>query len=360
MTHARRARLLMFNLATDVDDTILGFTHDWIRSLARRIDQIDVVTMRAGRVDLPDNVRVFSVGTERGLSEPRRAVEFYRILARLQWLRGYDACFAHMMPLFAVMASPVLRARRIPLTLWYTHPATSPLLRAAIAAAQTVITASPESVKVASRKILVTGHGIDTTLFSPSDSAVAGSGPFRIVSVGRIAPIKGLERIVDAAVELRPKLRSDLCVTLVGDVLPGDEGYARDLTQRIDAAGLSDTFRMAGAMAREQLPRVLRESSVAVNFVPQGGYDKAVLEAMSCGIPVVTTNTSFRPLLQEANAGDLLVTGGPVELATALLRVAELDPEARTALGDRLRNSVVEHHSLERLADQLTEEILFR
>ena len=85
-------RLLLFNLATDADDPILGFTHDWIRSLAARVERVDVVTMWAGRLDVPRNVRVHSVGKELGHSEPRRAVELYRIFARLGWLRGYDAC----------------------------------------------------------------------------------------------------------------------------------------------------------------------------------------------------------------------------------------------------------------------------
>ena len=55
-------RLLVFNLATDVDDPILGFTTHWIRALARRVEAVQVITMRAGRLDLPNNVRVDSVG----------------------------------------------------------------------------------------------------------------------------------------------------------------------------------------------------------------------------------------------------------------------------------------------------------
>src|SRR5688572_14425989 len=94
-------RLLLFNLATDADDPILGFASGWIRALARHAEFIDVVTMRVGRVHLPANVRVFSVGKERGYSEARRATEFYRILQALLVGRHYDACFAHMMPLFA-------------------------------------------------------------------------------------------------------------------------------------------------------------------------------------------------------------------------------------------------------------------
>ncbi len=352
--------LLLFNLATDADDPILAFTHDWIRALAARVAKVDVVTMRSGRIAVPANVRVYSVGKERGYSEPRRAVEFYRVLRRLHWLRGYDACFAHMMPLFAVMAAPLLRLRRIPLTLWYTHPATSQRLRVAVRLADVVATASPESVNVPTSKLVVTGHGIDTARFVPAEGAREPAGRFGIVSVGRIAPIKGLELLVDAAERLSHELAKELHVTLVGPVAPADEPYARRLVQRVAAAGLDGAVEFAGPMARHALPAVLRDSSVAVNLTPRGGFDKAVLEAMSCGTPVVTTNESFRPLFQEAGAAELLVRGGPDELVATLRAVAELDDLERAELGARLRQAVVDHHSLDRLIERLTSEILVR
>jgi glycosyltransferase involved in cell wall biosynthesis len=351
--------LLLCNLATDADDPILGFTQDWIRALAARVARVDVVTMRSGRLALPANATVYSVGKERGYSEARRAVEFYRVLHRLHWLRGYDACFAHMMPLFAVMAAPVLRARRIPLTLWYTHPSTSPLLRVAVRVADVVVTASPESINVPTTKLVVTGHGIDTARFSPAQAHDPG-GRFDIVSVGRIAPIKGLEMLIDAASTLSRQLANELHVTFVGPVAPADEPYARGLVQRVADAGLDGTVEFTGSMARDTLPAVLRDSSVAVNLTPRGGFDKAVLEAMSCGTPVVTTSDSFRPLFEEAGAADLLVRGGADELAATLRAVADLDHGERAALGARLRQAVVDHHSLDRLAERLTSEILVR
>src|SRR5512139_3862152 len=88
-------RLLIFNLATDIDDPILGFTTHWIGALARRVECIHVITVRAGRLDGTDNVRVHSVGKEKGYREARRVVEFYRILWRLLRHERIDACFSH-------------------------------------------------------------------------------------------------------------------------------------------------------------------------------------------------------------------------------------------------------------------------
>ena len=75
-----KIRLLLFNLLTDADDSNLGFTTQWINALAERCAAIDVVTMGVGRVDVADNVRVYTIGKERGYSDARRMVEFYRVL----------------------------------------------------------------------------------------------------------------------------------------------------------------------------------------------------------------------------------------------------------------------------------------
>jgi len=115
-------RLLLFNLATDADDPILGFTTRWICALAEQVEFVRVITMRAGRLEVPGNVRVYSVGKEKGYNEPRRVVEFYRHLFRILREDRIDVCFSHMISLFTVMGAPVLKAKRIPIVTWSAHP----------------------------------------------------------------------------------------------------------------------------------------------------------------------------------------------------------------------------------------------
>src|ERR1044071_9629710 len=90
----RKIRLLLFNLKTDADDSNLGFTTDWINALVPFCEYIDVITMRAGRLAVADNVRVYSVGKERGYGDVWRTLELFRILFRLLRERRYDVCFA--------------------------------------------------------------------------------------------------------------------------------------------------------------------------------------------------------------------------------------------------------------------------
>lgn len=194
-------RLLVFNLATDADDPLLGFAVEWLNSLASSVGALDVITMRAGCFALPGHVEVRSVGAERGRSRPGRVLAFYGILGGLLRRHRYDAALAHMTPLFAAMAGPLLHARGIPLALWYARGGrASRALRIAARWADTIATPSRGSFPLPHARVVVTGHGIDTDRFSPaSEAGPEDDRTFRVVSVGRVAPVKRLEILVDAA-----------------------------------------------------------------------------------------------------------------------------------------------------------------
>ena len=87
-----------------------------------------------------------------------------------------------------------------------------------------------------------------------------------------------------------------------------------------------------------------------VNLSGTGSLDKAGLEAMACGLPVITSNAAFRPLLP---SGLVIPANHPQALADALARVAGWDEPRRRALGERLRAAVVRDHSLPALGQKI-------
>jgi glycosyltransferase involved in cell wall biosynthesis len=348
---SRDLRLLWFNLITDADAPVQGFTTDWINALAGRCAAIDVVTMRAGRIAVADNVRVFSVGKEQGYGEARRAVEFYRVLGGLLREQRYDACFAHIQALFAILGAPLLKWHGVPVTLWYAHKAVTPRLRLAEKLVNHVVTASPESFRIASPKIQIIGHGIDTNRFVPGE---APAGSFTILSVSRIAPIKRIELLIEAARRLRQD-GCDFCLRIVGNVNPPDVPYARQLSQLVDDYGLGDVVELAGEVPHHAIARQYQQAHLMVNVSQTGSVDKAVLEAMACGLPVITANEAFAPILADWRDSLLVTMDAPDELAARIRGMMQMPPEARRALGQALRAVVVRDHSLERLAETLIE-----
>lgn len=354
-------RLLLFNLVTDADDPVLGFTTIWINGLAARCEAVDVITMKMGRLAVASNVQVYSVGKEQGYSEIRRTFEFYHILLGLLRQHHYDACFAHMMQLFAVMAAPVLKLYRIPITLWYAHKATGRVLQLAEKLVDHVVTSTPEGFRLPSRKVQIIGQGIDTEQFKPSltpppnplPASKEGEKTFTLISVGRIAPVKRLEIIISAVKALHEQQLTDTRLLLVGEVAAQDKDYGEQLRQLVFNYQLTDAVTFTGGMPYEAVVREYQQAEVMVNMSATGSMDKAVLEAMACGLPVVTANEAFKTLL--AQWADLLYVPpeSPEVLSVRLKQLALMSPDERVALGAALRQLVVEQHSLEHLTDQL-------
>ena len=352
----QQLRLLLFNLVTDANHPVQGFTTVWINALAEHCDYIDVVTMQAGRLAVANNVRVYSLGKEKGHSKPRRAFNFYRILWRLLRQRTYDACFSHMNPLFAVMGAPLLKLRKIPVTLWYTHKSVTPTLRLAEKLVNRIVTASSESFRLKSDKVIVTGHGIDTTVFVPSIEPRPPERPFTILSVGRIAPIKNLETLIEATHLLITDYNmTDIRVRIVGNIYSHDENYAARLRKLVTCYNLDHVIEFAGPVPFDEVVQQYRQADVAINLSRTGSVDKVVLEAMSCGVPIITSNEAFYSTLEMWP--DTLLESHDIEqeLVQRLTDLTARPVAERTIYGQELRKVVVEGHSLDVLVETLIE-----
>ncbi|MEZ4668203.1 MAG: glycosyltransferase family 4 protein [Anaerolineae bacterium] len=346
-------RLLLFNLMTDADDPILGFTTTWINALAAHCEAVDVITMQAGRLNVADNVRIYSVGKEKGYSEARRALVFYWILLRLLSQHQYDACFAHMIQLFAVMGAPLLKIAGVPITLWYAHKATGRMLRLAEKLVDRIVTASPESFRLPTHKLTVIGHGVDTGFFQPSPPQLESSGQKRLLTVSRISPVKRIETMIAALKALRDAGVSGVQLKVVGSVSAQDSAYADSLHERVRDLNLMEAVTFAGGLTQQAVVQEYQQSDIFVNMSATGSIDKSVLEAMACGLPAITANEAFQPLLARWSDVLLVPPDSPEVLAARLKQVIAMPGAERAELGAELRQLVVEHHSLKQLVDRL-------
>ena len=338
--------LLLFNLATDTEDTIFAFTTAWINQFARHYEYVDVITMRAGRLETADNVRVFSVGKEKGYSEPKRATHFYSILNRLLRERRYDACFAHMMPLFAIMGAPLLAAHHVPITIWYNHKSRHWTARYGRNIARRIVTSAPDSFPFPTPKLRVVGQAADTDFYTPSGSR-AGS---TITYVARLSPPKYHETLLRALAEL-----PDARAILVGGTPPGQDGtYEQQLHDLTSELHLEDRIEFAGGQTPDGVRVAYAKAAVSVNLSPRGLFDKTALEAMSCGIPTIVSNPGFEQAL--AGRSDLLLMDSETDprlLAEKLRGIFALPVEERERIGLLQRQAVIDHFSLHLLIPRL-------
>ncbi len=345
-------RLLVFNLATDVDDPVLGFTTRWIEALSTRVKSIHVITMRAGRLQVPENVHVYSAGKEKGYSEARRVVAFNQHLYRILREERIDVCFAHMITVFTVLGAPLLKAKRIPIVSWYAHPHAAWTLKLAHHLSDRVVTSLAAAYPYRQDKLTVVGQGIDTDLFTPDGTDP--DAPATILCAGRLSPSKDHPTLLKAAAFLRDRCGSPFQVVIMGGPA-GREGerYAATLRQLARTLQLEDVVRFEEPRPLSELAEWYRRCTVHVNLTPKGFGDKVALEAMSCTRPCLVANDGFRETLG-AYAGRLLFAfGGAEDLAERLKWVLSLDGEERTSIGRYLRERVVRMHGLAQLADSL-------
>jgi glycosyltransferase involved in cell wall biosynthesis len=348
--------VLVFNLRLDADDGVLGFTTDWVNALARRCDEVVVITMAMGSLRLEPNVTAYSVGLEKGRGKARRVIAFYALLWKVLRERRINVCFAHMNSVFAVLGAPLLKAFGVPTLLWYAHKSVTPTLRVAERVVDAAVTSSASGFQLPSRKLTIIGQGIDTDRFSPSPEPRTSEGPLRLLSFGRISRVKRLEIILEALALLRvnePRLEFEC--RIVGDPPNADgQAYLSELQARTKALGLEREVSFSPGIPYHQAHDIFAQADVFLNPGDTDSVDKTGLEAMSCGVPMITSNIAFKDILPaEMQPPSIVPKNDPEAFADALAKMAHWSPEERRAFGLRGRAAVVAEHSIDSLADKL-------
>jgi glycosyltransferase involved in cell wall biosynthesis len=199
-------------------------------------------------------------------------------------------------------------------------------------------------------------HGLNpdfARFLADADGDAARPESLRILAVGRLVAKKGFDTLVEA------------CGLLLQGGIPFEAviaGQAGDLSgtvrARIEALDLGDRVCLPGAMGQAELFAEYRRAGVFCmpsRVLPddRDGIPNVLVEAMACGLPVVTTPVSGIPeLVTDGVDGLLVAPDDPGALAAAILRLHR-EPELASRLGTRARATVAERFDGERLAEQL-------
>lgn len=141
-------------------------------------------------------------------------------------------------------------------------------------------------------------------------------------------------------------------------MLAQDREYAENLRGRVAAAGLDGIVALEGPLAPALVPARVRAADAAVNVSATDSVDKAALEAMACGLPVVVSNPALVPIVAAVDARCTVPPGDARALADRLAWLAGVSRVERAALGAALRAAVVRDHSLHRLTRRLVNDVL--
>ncbi len=334
-------KLLIVTQKADSSDPILGFFHQWITAFASRIEHLTVIAQYAGKVSLPANATVKSLGKEHGAPIWRQILRFWWIAWRER--SQYDRVLVHMTPVWVILGWPMWFLLRKRVFLWYEIRRGSWRLNLALLFVRKVFSATLQGLPKPHRKQMVTGHGIDVDTFSP-DPACHETG--LIVAVGRITRSKRYDVLLRAFATLPQHCRLQIAGGMVTRADEEEWDALQSLMQKLDVAGRVAVQWVEPA----QMPDLLCRAELMLHACV-GGLDKAVLEAMACGCPVVSSSAAAQDVLPEScRATDDTMS----QVAQKILALSQ--PE-RSTLGEELRRRIVEQHRLPKLIERLVKEM---
>lgn len=320
-------RLIFATQKLDPGDPVLAATVPMVRALAGRVDELVVLCDSAVPGIVPGNVRVREFGAP---TQAQRGARFVAALARELRPRPLGVV-AHMVPLYVVLAAPLVRPLRVPLVLWYTHWKGHAVVRAAEKLSTAVISVDRRSFPLRSGKVHAIGHGIDLSEF-PCVEPTEPAGELRALVLGRYSPAKGLETIVRAAAI------AGVHVELHGSDIEFED-YKRGLELLAHEVGAD--AELGGPVARADIPALFARSDVLVNNMRAGAPDKVVYEAAASCLAVLASNPVFDDLLPQELRFDR------DDAAMLAEKLRSLDRRRRP----ELRDVVAAKHSVEHWAD---------
>lgn len=338
-------RLLLVTQALDLDDPLLSAYHGWVEALAKECESIEAVCLKEGRHALPDNVRVHSLGKERGKrGKLAYALSFLALVWKLR--NEYDAVFVHMNQEYVLVGGLLWKLLGKRTYLWRNHYAGSFLTDIAAHLSTGVFCTSRSSYTAKYPNAVLMPVGVNTERFQrpERDTRV----PRSILFFSRIAPSKHADLLIEALGMLKEKGVS-FTASVVGSAPREFEGYAKRVRERASELALEGIVTFAEGVVNDEAPGVYASHDLFVNCSPSGMLDKTIFEAAASGCLILTENDD----LKRSGFGDVTYEAGKAEsLAGHIERLLYLGEKERVQLKDRLF-ALVEKNSLSSLARSL-------
>lgn len=194
-------------------------------------------------------------------------------------------------------------------------------------------------------KVTVIYPPVNTDKFKPAESEPKNN---RVLFVGRLDRHKGFHLLCDILPELVKEV-PDLEVTICGDGPLRSHLFDNILKKRPD---LRRYVRHLGMVDRAFLPTIYKEARLVCNPTYYESFGMVNLEAMSCGVPVVSTRTGAIPEIVKEDCGILVEPGDRFALKEAIIKVL-LDERLWWKLSNNCRRHVLNNFSYEVVAPKI-------
>lgn len=346
-------KLLVITQTVNKKDTTLGFFHRWLEELSKRFDSVEVICLYEGEHSLPDNVRVHSlgkesmqstVGSQQSLGIKSRYIRlFFSYIWKYR--TDYDSVFVHMNQEYIVLGGWLWKLLGKNIFFWRNHPYGNIWTRIAVFFSNQVFCTADRSFTARYKKTHLMPAGVDTSVFSVDTTAERAK--HSLLVFGRIAPVKRVEKAIDATALLLAKgIPAEL--SIVGDWLSRDNEYVEGLKERIALAHIGPSVHFIRGVDFLHAPQTYQSHEIFMNFTDSGSFDKTVIEALACGTKVLVSNTSMKDVLPEGS----YTTGEQSDIVEKIIALQSLGTSDFLEY-EKQSKEVVTAQSLSRLMDKL-------
>lgn len=201
---------------------------------------------------------------------------------------------------------------------------------------------------VSKKKIHPIYISVDTKLFSPSnhnDVRQKYNIPkdyILLLCVGRIVYEKGFQNAILALPQIR-KIFPHLHLLIIGD-----GPHRKELENLSKNLNVDCYVTFAGTVSRTELPQYYNASDIFVNPILHiSGYNTTLVEAMSCGLPVITSEGGgTQTLIKNGENGLVIKRGSRKDLVKAIIKILS-DPKFAENIRKNARKCVAEKFNID-------------
>lgn len=288
--------LLISNYSMNFSNPIFAHQIEAVIALANKFESITVISHEVDKKSLnqlPSNVKVIEAKwiEEKHL---KNSLIYLKTLRQILAQNKIDLVFFHMTEVSACLSLFLLKRRKIKSVLWYAHNSKSIYLKIFHRFGELVLTSTDGSNPIKSEKVLQIGQSINTNVFKFQKRMIKKE---KFVYAGRVDLSKGIEEMINVLIIFQQYYKN-----LKFDIY----GHSTNPEYRIKIENIireannmfSKTWiRLHEPVIRENLNEIFYKSDCFLhNFT--GSLDKVILEAASCGTPIVTTNPEFNKIFE--------------------------------------------------------------
>ena len=195
-------------------------------------------------------------------------------------------------------------------------------------------------------RFFIKGSGVELNKYKPHQDKT--NDPLKIIFTARMLREKGVEDLVAAAEILRPEYEGKIEFLLCGGLSSNPRALSKE-----DMLTLTDGNYIQWLGHRSDIPELLANSDIMCfpSFYREG-VPKSLIEASSCGLPIITTDSvGCRDTVVNKKNGYIVNPHSPGEIAKALRKLIS-NPEKRKKMGMRSREYAEKEYDVNAVAQK--------